>query len=138
MPIFRGLARRKLRTALTILGIAVAIRALVVMRAVANKLTTIVDRSSTRFHNKIVVSDSGNVAFDFGLTPMPIEIVEQVGQIPGVAASAPRIQFLLDPDDAGLALTSPDFVAAFRAGSDQGFETFRTDVAQGREITVAD
>ena len=118
MAILRSLARRKLRTALTILGIAVGIWALVVMSAMASKLTTIVDRSSTYFDNNLVVSDSGNVAFDFGLTPMPIEIVEQVGQIPGVAVSVPRIQFLLDPEDTGLALTSPDFVTAFRAGSD--------------------
>ena len=37
----RNLARRKLRTALTVLGITVGIWALLVMSAMANKLTAI-------------------------------------------------------------------------------------------------
>ena len=43
----RNLARRKLRTALTILGITVGIWALLVMSAMANKLTAIVEGGST-------------------------------------------------------------------------------------------
>ena len=67
MPIIRSLARRKLRTALTVLGMAVGIWALVVMSAMANKLTTIVDRSSTDFDNKIVVTDPGGPSPDTDL-----------------------------------------------------------------------
>ena len=135
---FRSLARRKLRTALTVLGIAVGIWALMVMSAMANKLTTLVDGGSTYFDNKIVVNDARNLAFGFGLTPMPVEIVEQIGLISGVAVAAPRVQFLLDPDDTGSGFSAPDFAVASTAGFDQGFETFRTNVAQGREITLAD
>ena len=50
---FRNLARRKLRTALTILGITVGICALMVMCAMANKLTAIVEGRSTYFDNKV-------------------------------------------------------------------------------------
>ena len=42
----RSLARRKLRTSLTIIGIAVGIWTLIVMSAMANKLTAIVDVTS--------------------------------------------------------------------------------------------
>ena len=50
---FRNLARRKLRTALTTLGITVGIWALMVMSATANNLTAIVEGGSTYFDNKV-------------------------------------------------------------------------------------
>ncbi len=135
---FRNLARRKLRTSLTILGITVGIWALMVMSAMANKLTAIVEGGSTYFENKIVVSDAANPAFAFGLSPIPLEVVDQIAQTPGVAVAAPRVQFLLDPDDSGTGFNPPDFVVAFTAGFDKGYETFRPGVAQGRETTLAD
>lgn len=108
------------------------------MGAMANKLTAIVEGGSTYFENKVVVSDAANPAFAFGLSPIPLQVVDQIAQIPGVAVAAPRVQFLLDPDDSGTGFNSPDFVVAFTAGFDQGFETFRPDIAQGRETTLSD
>ena len=134
----RSLARRKLRTTLTILGIAVGIWTLMVMSAMANKLTAIVDVGSTYFDNKIMVSDVTNPAFGFGLSPMPASVAEQIAQIDGVAVAAPRVEFLLDPDDSGSGFVSPDFVVAYRAGFDQGYETFRIEISRGRETTPAD
>ena len=134
----RSLARRKLRTSLTVLGIAVGIWTLIVMSAMANKLTAIVDVGSTYFDNKIMVSDVTNPAFGFGLTPMSASVVDQITQIQGVAVAAPRAQFLLDPDDSGSGFVSPDFVVAYRAGFDQGYETFRTEISQGRQTTLED
>ena len=99
--------RRKLRTALTVLGITVGIWALIVMTAMANKLTTLVDGGSTYFDDKMVVSDATNPAFGFGYVPMPVGIVEQVGQVPGVAVAAPRVQFLLDPENTGTGFGAP-------------------------------
>ncbi len=134
----RNLARRKFRTALTILGITVGIWALMVMSAMANKLTGIVEGGSTYFENKVVVSDAANPAFAFGLSPIPVEVVEEVAEIPGVAVAAPRVQILLDPDDSGTGFNSPDFVVAFEAGFDQGYETFRPSVSEGRETALSD
>ena len=130
--------RRKLRTTLTVLGITVGIWTLIVMSAMANKLTTLVDGGSTYFDEKIVVSDATNPAFGFGYVPMPVGIVEQIGQVPGVAVAAPRVQFLLDPENTGSGFGPPDFVVAFTAGFDQGYETFRWETAQGRETTLED
>ena len=134
----RSLARRKLRTGLTVLGITVGIWALMVMSAMANKLSAIVVGGSEYFDNKVVVSDAINPAFGFGLTPMPIDVVDQVAAIPGVALAAPRVQILLDPDDSGSGFNTPDFVVAYMAGFDQGHETFQMEVAQGRETTLED
>lgn len=134
----RSLSRRKLRTALTVLGITVGIWALIVMSAMANKLTALVDGGSTYFDNKIVVTDATNPAFGFGLVPMPVEIVDRVGRIPGVAVAAERVQFLLDPNNTGSGFGAPDFVVGFRAGFDQGYETFQSEIAQGRYTTLDD
>ena len=134
----RSLARRKLRTGLTVLGITVGIWALMVMSAMANKLSAIVVGGSEYFDNKVVVSDAINPAFGFGLTPMPIDVVDQIAAIPGVALAAPRVQLLLDPDDSGSGFNAPDFVVAYVAGFDRGYETFRMEVAQGRETTLDD
>lgn len=134
----RTLMRRKLRTLLTILGITVGIWALMVMSAMANKLTSLVDGGSTYFDNKIVVTDATNPAFGFGHVPMPVEVAARVGQIPGVAVAAPRVQFLLDPNNTGSGFGAPDFVVAYRAAFDQGLETFTTQVAQGRKTTLDD
>ena len=86
----RSLMRRKLRTTLTVLGITVGIWTLIVMSAMANKLTTLVDGGSTYFDEKIVVSDATNPAFGFGYVPMPVGIVDQIGQVPGVAVAATK------------------------------------------------
>ena len=109
-----------------------------VMGAMANKLTAIVDGGSTYFANKVMVSDSTNPAFAFGLTPIPIDTVDQIAEISGVAVAAPRVQFLLDQDDSGSGFTSPDFVVAFKSGFDQGYETFRSEVSKGRETSLSD
>ena len=134
----RSLARRKLRTGLTVLGITVGIWALMVMSAMANKLSAIVVGGSEYFDNKVVVSDAINPAFGFGLTPLPIEVVDQVAGLPGVAVASPRVQLLLDPKDAGSGFVTPDFVVAYMAGFDRGYETFEMETAQGRETTLED
>ncbi len=134
----RSLMRRKLRTSLTILGITVGIWALMVMSAMANKLTALVDGGSTYFDDKILVSDATNPAFGFGYVPMPVGIVDEVGAVSGVAVAAPRVHFMLDPEDAGIGFSASDFVVAFTPGVDRGRETFRWEIAQGRETTAAD
>ena len=134
----RTLMRRKLRTLLTVLGITVGIWALLVMSAMANKLTTLVDGGSTYFENKIVISDATNPAFGFGYVPMPVEVVDAVGRVSGIAVAAGRIQLLLDPNNTGSGFGAPDFVVGFEAGFDQGYETFRSELARGRRMTIED
>ncbi len=134
----RTLMRRKLRTLLTVLGITVGIWALMVMSAMANKLTALVDGGSSYFDNKIVVSDATNPAFGFGHVPMPVDVVDRVAQVPGIAVAAPRVQLLRDPNDTGSGFGAPDFVVGFEAGFDRGYETFGSDLAQGRRMTLDD
>ena len=138
MSILRNLARRKLRTALTVIGITVGIWALVVMVAMANKLSTIVEGGSTYFRDKVIVHDSTSPAFSYGLVPVPVTIAGDVQPIPGVAAAVPRVLLLLDPNNPGNAFRPPNFLVGFTEGADGGNETFPLEAAQGRPLSPDD
>ena len=138
MSLLRNLARRKLRTALTVVGITVGIWALVVMTSMATKIQTLIDGNLTYYENKIVVSDANAPAFQFGLTPMPIGIVDQIARVPGVGVAVPQVLLLLDTDDLGSGFGSPDFVLGVAAGADQGHEVFERRAAQGRLMIPED
>lgn len=138
MSILRNLARRKLRTALTIIGITVGIWALVVMLAMANKFSTIVEGGSTYFRDKIIVSDAATPAFAYGFAPLPTGVATEIEGIPGVAAAVPRVLLLLDPNDPGNAFRPPAFLVGFTMGADGGHETFGLEIAEGRLLSPED
>ena len=138
MSLLRNLARRKLRTALTVVGITVGIWALVVMTSMATKIQTLIDGNLTYYENKIVVSDANAPAFQFGLPPMPIGIVDHIARVRGVGVAVPQVLLLLDTDDLGSGFGSPDFVLGVAAGADQGREVFERRAAQGRLMVPED
>ena len=138
MSLVRNLIRRKLRTSLTIVGIAVGIWALVVMSSMANKIGALVEGGSTYFEGKIIVSDASNPAFGLGFTPMPISVSDMIAEVPGVAVAVPQVQLLLDPDASGVGFGLPDFIVGSVAGADQGRETFELSAAQGRLLVEGD
>ena len=59
MKLLRNLGRRKVRTALTILGITIGIWALVVFGSMANKINSLVAGGSTYYEGKLSVSAKG-------------------------------------------------------------------------------
>ncbi len=138
MTMLRNLTRRKLRTALTIGGIAVGMWALVVMAAMANKLSALVEGGATYFEDKVLVSDESNTAFSVGNTPLPITIVQQIERVPGVAVAVPRVQLLMNPDDPSYTFQRPATVVGYNTGADQGHETFPLEIAQGRAPSAED
>ena len=138
MSLLRNLTRRKLRTALTVFGIAVGIWALVVMAALATKLSVLVEGGSTYFRDKVLVSDATNAPFSYGITPLPIDVVKQIEQVPGVAVAVPRVLLLMNPDDPSNAFQQPAYVVGYTVGADQGYETFPLEIAQGRATAAGD
>ena len=118
MRLLRQLSRRKLRTTLTILGITIGIWALVVFSSMANKINQIVAGGSEYFTGKILVSDASNLAVGAGLTPMNIDVADQIRQIPGVAAAEAEIQLILDPE--ANAFGGAQTIIGAVAGSDEG------------------
>jgi putative ABC transport system permease protein len=136
MRLLRQLSRRKLRTALTILGITIGIWALVVFSSMANKINQIVAGGSQYFEGKILVTDASNLAVGAGFTPMRTEVADQIRDLDGVAAAAGEVQLIFDPE--ANAFGGAQTIVGTVAGSDEGHETFELSTAQGRLLTEAD
>ncbi|MEO8252018.1 MAG: ABC transporter permease [Chloroflexota bacterium] len=136
MRLLRQLSRRKLRTTLTILGITIGIWALVVFSSMANKINSLVAGGSEYFAGKVLVTDASNLALGIGLNPMNISVADQIRGLPGVAAAAPEVQMIFDPQ--ANAFGGAQTIVGLVAGSDKGHETFKLRAAQGRLLTSAD
>jgi hypothetical protein len=86
MSLLRNLARRRLRTALTVTGITIGIWALVVFGSMASKISAIVAMGSDYYAGKIVVTDkSGGLSGD---SPMAIALADDIAALDGVAVAA--------------------------------------------------
>jgi putative ABC transport system permease protein len=135
MSLLRNLARRRLRTALTVTGITIGIWALVVFGSMANKISSIVAIGSDYYAGKIVVTDkSGGLSGD---SPMAIAMVDDIAAIDGVAAAVPGVSTLLDPESNG-GISMPDMVVGDLPGEDHGYNMYDARVAQGRALTAED
>jgi putative ABC transport system permease protein len=135
MSMLRNLARRRLRTVLTVTGITIGIWALVVFGSMANQISSIVAMGSDYYAGKIVVTDkSGGLSGD---SPMAIGLADDIATIPGVAAAVPGVSTLLDPEAAG-GPSIPDMIVGVLPGADQGHRPFEFHYAQGRALTTND
>jgi putative ABC transport system permease protein len=131
----RELGRRRLRTSLTIVGIAIGIWALVVFSSMANKISALVDGGSEYYANKVTVSDGGTAGF--GGAPMQLTLIDEIAAVDSVDVVVPRISMLV-ADIAGVTFGVPDQIVAEPIGADQGRETVATPIAAGRALTDAD
>ncbi len=81
MRLLRNIFRRRLRAFLTIFGIAIGVFALVVMGAMAEKLTLLVDGGMRYYEGKVVVSEES--ALGFGVQPLSVKKVCEIERVPG-------------------------------------------------------
>jgi putative ABC transport system permease protein len=135
MRLLRNLARRRLRTSLTITGITIGIWALVVFSSMANKVDALVSGGSDYYAGKIVVSDGGFGGI--GGQPMPIGQLAEIAAIDGVDLVVPTVAMIAS-DIQGVSFGPPDQIQAFPFGADQGRETYVPQLAQGRSLTAED
>jgi putative ABC transport system permease protein len=136
MRLLRQLMRRKLRTTLTILGITIGIWALVVFSSMANKINSLVAGGSEYFGGKVLVTDASNLAVGIGLTPMNLDVADQIRDLDEVAAAAGEVQMIFDPE--ANAFGGAQTIVGLVAGSDEGHETFQLRAAQGRLLAAGD
>jgi putative ABC transport system permease protein len=135
MRLLRNLARRRLRTALTISGITIGIWALVVFGSMANQISSIVSIGSDYYAGKIVVTDkAGGLSGD---SPMAIALADDIAAMSGVAAAVPGVSTLLDPESQD-GISVPDMIVGDLPGADQGHRVHPLQVAQGRALTAED
>src|SRR5690348_10196167 len=92
MEILRNLARRKLRSGLTISGIVIGIFALTTMGAMAEHMNALLAGGETYFGSSISVHADGQ-----GQSLLPMSKVQEVAQVPGVVAASPSYGFNAKP-----------------------------------------
>ena len=135
MRLLRNLARRRLRTGLTITGITIGIWALVVFSSMANKVDALVSGGSDYYAGKIVVSDGGFGGL--GGQPMRIEQLDELRAINGIDVVMPAVTMIAS-EIQGVSFGPPDQVFGAPAGADEGRETYVPQLASGRSLTSND
>jgi putative ABC transport system permease protein len=134
----RNLGRRKVRTALTILGITIGIWALVVFGSMANKINALVAGGSTYYADKITLSDASGALGGFSSAPMSLKTADLVRNVEGVDVVVPAVMMLMDDQQSAVNMGVPPMITGSVPGSDEGRETFVTKAAEGRKITADD
>jgi putative ABC transport system permease protein len=137
MRILRNLARRKLRTSLTILGVTIGIWALVVFGSMANRINVMVDNGAAYFDSGVVAVWGGGGSAPQS-NPLDIAVGDRIAEIPGVDVVVSSVQLDLTEDPTGMTMSLPPMITAEPAGADQGRSTLRLEPAEGRLLTPAD
>ncbi len=92
--IFRSLTQRKMRTGLTIFGIALGIFAVVVMGGMSEHLNLMVDNSFKLVGNAIEIGPETSV----GLGNLDVSKIKQIKRVPGVSDAYGILVTALDPE----------------------------------------
>lgn len=134
--LLRSIFRRKLRAFLTIFGIAIGVLSLVVMGAIAEKLTILVDGGVRYYEGKVIVSpDSGITGLSSGV--LSTNLRGDLERITGVARVSAGVSALLDKEPSTVNFGTIATIGS-TDGRERGYETFLVSYSQGRELTNQD
>src|SRR4051812_45128901 len=133
MELVRNLMRRKLRTALTVSGIAVGVWALVVFGALATKIGVLVSGAHDYFGNRVIVSSASGGG---GMFPLSTSLIAKAQNVDGVEVAYGEINTMVDHDAKQVGL--PDEIVGLDPGSGRGRDTFTYRYAAGRPLVPAD
>jgi putative ABC transport system permease protein len=130
--VIRNVFRRKLRAFLTIFGITIGVLSLVVMGAMTEKLTLLVNGGILYYGDKVTVS-SGSGVLGLSTAPLTIDRIADLERVPGVARASASLGMLLDKEVPTVSFGNIPTISA-SDGRDRGYETFVVKMAQGREL----
>lgn len=136
MRLLRNIFRRKLRAFLTIFGISIGVFALVVMGALAEKLTLLVDGGVQYYEGKVVVSAPSQFAGLYS-SPLKLSTLRRIEHVAGVARVSAQVSALLDEEIPTVSMGNIPTIQA-EDGRARGFETFVVRYAEGRELRNSD
>jgi putative ABC transport system permease protein len=138
MRYLRNLARRPVRTLLTVLGITIGIWALVVFGSMANKINALVAGGSTYYADKITVSDASGQLGGFASAPMSLATADKLRAVDGVNVVDSAVMMLMDEAAPSVTMGVPPMITGSLPGGDQGLESFKLNYVEGRARTLAD
>ena len=131
--IVRNLARRKLRSTLTISGIVIGIFALTTMGAMAEHFNALIGGGVTYYASNVQVG-ADNATFG---SMLPISKVDQVSRVSGVVAAFPGVEVSAKPGNVkAVSFGVPDYIASEAPGENQ-YSAFKVRYRAGRPVTDA-
>ncbi len=136
MRLLKNIFRRKLRAFLTIFGISIGVFALVVMGALAEKLTLLVDGGVQYYEGKVVVSAPSQFAGLYS-SPLKMSTLREIEHVTGVSRVSASVSALVDEEIPTVSMGNIPTLQA-EDGRARGYETFIIRYAEGRELRNAD
>src|SRR5215813_13399441 len=124
------MARRRLRTTLTVLGIVIGIFALTTMGAMAEHFNALLDGGVRYFGSSIQVSASDGQA-----RILPVSKADELKHVAGVEAVFPTYSFAAKPGGVGgVNFGIPDEIVS-HSPAENDYNALKTSIAYGRDIT---
>ena len=136
MRIVRDVFRRKGRSFLTIFGITIGVVALVVMGAMGEKITKMVDGGVDYYSDKVTVVDASSEG-NFGVSILSPDKADEIRGIEGVAGVSGSVALLFEEMENGVTMGMPPIISGddFRG---EALESFELEAADGRLLTADD
>lgn len=133
MRTIRNVFRRKLRAFLTISGIMIGVFALIVMGAMAEKITMLVDGGTKYYGDKVMVAAGKGGAMSMSSQPLSIDQIKDIEKVDGVTRASATVMMLLDEKQSAVSMGTPPMIAA-SDGRSEGYETWKTNYSAGRDV----
>src|SRR3984893_939823 len=131
MEILRNIARRKLRSALTVSGIVIGVLALTTMGALAENFNPLIDGGVKYFGSNVQVGPpDGQSTF-----LLPLSKIDEIKAVQGVAAAFPGYTFNPKPGAPPAFSSGVGDTIVASDPDEANWTPFTTTVASGRQLT---
>lgn len=131
----RNIRRRKVRSALTIFGVAIGIFALTSMGALATSINKSIKVGENYFASRILLSSKSGSLFSYG-AQLPAGLADRAKVVDGVARAYPTI--LLNAADDGSVSFGSQAQLVGSPPDEAAKDPYRLEVTKGRELTNQD
>jgi putative ABC transport system permease protein len=137
MRTIKNVFRRKIRAALTISGIMIGVFALIVMGAMAEKITLLVDGGTKYYGDKVTMTAGKGGAMSVSTEPLSTKTVKEVEKVEGVARASASIMLLQDTKGGSVNMGIPPMIGGID-GRGKAYESFKITYAEGRDIKAGE
>jgi len=130
IEIFRNIARRKLRSFLTISGIVIGVLALTTMGALAENFNALLDGGVLYYGSSVQVGPPDGESASL----LPLSKIDEIKQVDGVAAAFPTYGFSAKPGTVSVvSFGVPDTIVASDP-AESSWSSLKTTFAQGHQL----
>ncbi|HZV48987.1 MAG TPA: ABC transporter permease [Candidatus Dormibacteraeota bacterium] len=131
LEVFRNLARRKVRSALTVSGIVIGIFAFTTMGALAEHFNSLLDLGVRYAGSAVAVGAPAGEQTSL----LPLAKAKEIARVPGVAAVYPTYTIQADPGGGDIQMGPPELITAEQPGA-SAYGAPRLPLAGGRDLAA--